>query len=61
MDFKWAGVGIFICTIFLNSEEIVTIDDIIDGIRDMCVFQGVLITCDYVRHVFIFRSVCPRT
>lgn len=39
-----AGVGMFICTTFLSSGEIVTIDNIIDDVRDMCTFPGVPIT-----------------
>lgn len=55
-----ADVGMFICTTFLRSGEIVTIDNVIDDVRDMCIFPGVPITFDYGRPAFIFRSVCPK-
>lgn len=53
-------MGMFICTTFLSSGEIVTIDNVIDDVRDMCIFPGVPITFDYERPAFIFRSICPK-
>lgn len=55
-----ASAGMFICTTFLSSGEIVTIHNVIDDVRDMCIFPGVPITFDYGRPVFSFRSVCPK-